>query len=252
MGNPVRLVDPDGRNVDDYFDARGSYLGRDNASTNIIRIVNPNCEATAECPNNIINDDGSINRNAALSISSDLASLSFSTSEERMVLSNITTHYYRELGYQTSELSEGKIAVKIGEAGESMSVGLTPEGQREMRIKISESGHILDSELADKYNLMNTTVHEKFHFDNHYQKQPDGTYLSLGTRINVPEEAARHVDAYVAQVEHATWRRTTGTYRDNTINKSARFYFNVLRGESFKMKEQALQNALSRNPPIKR
>ena len=37
--NPVKLVDPDGRMIDDYFSTTGNYLGSDNANTRNIRII---------------------------------------------------------------------------------------------------------------------------------------------------------------------------------------------------------------------
>ena len=37
--NPVKLVDPDGREIDDYFSKDGKYLGTDNAKTDNIRII---------------------------------------------------------------------------------------------------------------------------------------------------------------------------------------------------------------------
>ena len=40
--NPVRLVDHDGREVNDYFSRKGKYLGKDNASTNNVRIIDEN------------------------------------------------------------------------------------------------------------------------------------------------------------------------------------------------------------------
>ena len=38
--NPIKLVDPDGREIDDYFSKDGKYLGSDNAPTHNIRIIN--------------------------------------------------------------------------------------------------------------------------------------------------------------------------------------------------------------------
>ena len=37
--NPVRLVDPDGKEVDDYFSKDGKYLGSDDAGTDFVRIM---------------------------------------------------------------------------------------------------------------------------------------------------------------------------------------------------------------------
>ncbi len=38
-GNPINKVDPDGRLIDDYFNYDGKYLGSDNASTDLVRII---------------------------------------------------------------------------------------------------------------------------------------------------------------------------------------------------------------------
>ena len=37
--NPVKLVDPDGQMIDDYFSKEGKYLGTDNAKTDNVRIM---------------------------------------------------------------------------------------------------------------------------------------------------------------------------------------------------------------------
>ena len=37
--SPVKLVDPDGEEIDDYFSFDGKYLGSDNAETNNVRII---------------------------------------------------------------------------------------------------------------------------------------------------------------------------------------------------------------------
>ena len=38
-GNPVMLIDPDGRKIDDYFTKDGKYLGTDDAKTDNVRII---------------------------------------------------------------------------------------------------------------------------------------------------------------------------------------------------------------------
>jgi hypothetical protein len=37
--NPIRLVDPEGQEIDDYFSYDGKYLGSDDARTDNVRII---------------------------------------------------------------------------------------------------------------------------------------------------------------------------------------------------------------------
>ena len=75
--NPIMLIDPDGREIDDYFSYEGKYLGSDNAETDNVRIMN---KETWDA-NKYVDDNG--NESINHSIGSNL-SRSFSESADNM------------------------------------------------------------------------------------------------------------------------------------------------------------------------
>jgi hypothetical protein len=69
--NPVKLVDPNGREIDDYFSKSGKYLGSDNATTNNVRIM------SEDIWNGLQKDPmGRIDKNVGYVLSTDFATAS--------------------------------------------------------------------------------------------------------------------------------------------------------------------------------
>lgn len=69
--NPVKLVDPDGKEIDDYFSKLGKYLGSDNATTDNVRII------SEDVWNGLHKDPmGRIDKNVGYVLSTDFATAS--------------------------------------------------------------------------------------------------------------------------------------------------------------------------------
>ncbi len=58
-GNPVRLIDPDGRSLGDYFDRLGNYLGNDGKEDGKVYLLNEGLRAKTENKN--VNWGGKLN-----------------------------------------------------------------------------------------------------------------------------------------------------------------------------------------------
>ena len=113
LGNPVVLVDPDGRSTvvpDDYFSLSGKYLGSDNSKTNNVRIINESTYKAINILSEKYKDkdpSGAIKINALHGNSTLWGDASTNESTDTKILN----HYYTEAGYNLSELSS---PVKIG------------------------------------------------------------------------------------------------------------------------------------------
>ena len=82
--NPVKLVDPDGCEVDDYFSTDGKYLGTDNARTDNVRIID-------EGRWNELCVDGVINHTVGFENSKSFSSAHVSMSSESQL--EVYQHY---------------------------------------------------------------------------------------------------------------------------------------------------------------
>ena len=198
MGNnPVRFVDLDGRSIDDYFDAKGNFLGTDNSGTNFIRIV------TGNIPNNFYNSAGKINAAVGekYKLLTDYRYKAHGNSSDVLPLTTLTTissFYAKKVGYN---LAVGTRTDPFA----SMSTVHSDEASP-IKIVLLAGGNISSSKYADKYNLMNDFVHEFFHLSNH--KNVD---------VSLNKGSVAHLQAYSAQINHVTWISTTEKHQKQVI-----------------------------------
>ena len=82
--NPVKLVDPDGCMIDDYFSKEGKYLGTDNATTDNVRIMD-------EGRWNELNENGVIEHTVGYESSESFSSAHSSMSQESQL--EVYQHY---------------------------------------------------------------------------------------------------------------------------------------------------------------
>lgn len=76
----------------------------------------------------------------------------------------------------------------------------------------------VDPIFESKANILNTLVHEKYHFDNHTKKRKDGYYQYTNTALGTGDKAnLEHLEAFEAQVQHETWIDVTEEYRSYAI-----------------------------------
>ena len=199
--NPVKLVDPDGCMIDDYFTKEGKYLGSDNANTNYIRIIP---EATW---NNLKDENGNVNHNDA-----NFSSHSFS--EESAVLSpkaqlSVYQHY-NPTEYNLEETpSDGatssnpgmitKIACENNDTKKDIAIVTHLYIRLENNRTPNKDGDVL-CDNADE--IVNSFIHEKDHIDRAlkmgYKKWLNLNKTSAGKR-NIEGSAIK------TQRSHSSW-----------------------------------------------
>ena len=194
QNNPISIIDPDG--MDDYFDINGKYLGTDGSEdSNLIRMISMSKEEASDLFN-----DGLIDIETGQQVGTSINEIAFSTDKLQTALVSIGTYYNSEVGFEST--------VGIGNAyGKNMDA----DGNRDPNISIhlNSSGYLNEPLMADKFNLMNTFVHENTHLAN------NDTHI-FG---NMEHNSAIEFNAYESQMNHSTWNKTTSGYRKDTYQK---------------------------------
>ena len=165
--NPVKLVDPDGREVDDYFSKNGKYLGKDNAITNNVRIME---ESDWEAHGR----DGTINHELGASLSQ-----LFSESDISMdAVRGIYEYYWKESGHGEKQHCNIKIENRQGHKNRHYMVAYSKVTQSDnpdeyftkikFRILYIDHDEMKKSRFCDnKYEIINLMDHESRHFEQH-------------------------------------------------------------------------------------
>ena len=206
--NPVKLVDPDGREIDDYFSPNGHFLGSDNSQTNNVRIIN---ESTW---NGLVKDgDGKIDHE----IGNDV-SWSFSEAIElgMTTLSQLNVYkYYNPTEYNISFLENEDDNSHIG--GMLTAVGFYK--QTTIRIDIYLKGN-KNTKLCDNSDeIINSFIHEKDHAD---KAKKMGYYSYL--KYQNTHRAELEESAVAAQKSHHSWNGTSEKYKKSVILYLESFY----------------------------
>ena len=161
MNNPIRFIDPDGMEVDDYFNKQGQYLGKDEAKTENVKIIDQK-----DWDNNkIVNPDGSesIDHTTGNGISTDHSTANLT--EEATL--NVYDHY-NPTGLD--------LKAKQNETG---SGGMTfhaesDEGKTSERIDVNIEGNNI-TKVADHANeIINVFSHEDQHYNDYKELGFDG------------------------------------------------------------------------------
>jgi len=178
--NPIIRIDPDGD--DDFFDAEGNYVGS-TAEGTLIRVINSNTTF----------EQAKSNVSAHTKL---LAEFTYKKNDNARLnmLSNITTYYARIAG-----ISKDKrvLATHVNVAGGFAYYSPPPKDA--YNIAIYEKDNTIMGFANDRYNMINSFVHEKDHRDH-------------------PEtwEPLHHVDAIITQANHSTFMKATSNFKMTT------------------------------------
>ena len=213
--NPVKLVDPDGQEIDDYFTKEGKYLGSDNATTNYIRIIS---EATW---NNLKDKDGNVNHEdanfASRSFSEESAAMSteaqlavyqhYNPTEYSLVEKEYNDNTSSNPGYDTrfASTKEGTTFVKC------IEIKL-----KENRTKNSVGNAVCDN--ADE--IISLFVHENDHIQRGLQMSFEELQKISTTKKLLGEFESNAVNA---QRNHSSWKGCRESFREGMDRYERRF-----------------------------
>ncbi len=202
--NPVKLVDPAGKEVDDYFTNDGRYLGSDNAKTHNVRIINENCWNALDKDEN----GNALDHDFANRLSTAFSDASKNMTEESQL--GVYQHYNPTECELYSLKPDGHYGMRSQfEPGKKPIIGVRLEGNAS-GIKVCD--------YADE--IISSFAHEKGHVD---------LYWELGGDVSKYKAISKDVREQIAvkaEMSNPSWRETREVYK-----KDARRY-----GEKYGLK----------------
>ena len=200
--NPVKLVDPDGCEIDDYFTKEGKYLGSDNANTNYVRII------SEVLWNSLKDENGNVNHDDANLVSHPFSEKSAYMSTEAQL--EVYQHYNPTECKLYNLEPDGHYGMKSHfETGKEPIIFVRLEGNAS-GIKICD--------YADE--IISCFAHEKGHVDLYRKLDSDvSKYKAISKDV-------REQIAVRAEMNNPSWNGTREVYK-----KDARRY-----GEKYGLK----------------
>ena len=189
--NPVKLIDPDGREIDDYFTREGKYLGSDNANTNYVRIIS---EATW---NSIKDENGNVDHDGASLVSHPFSEESAYMSTEAQLA---VYQHYNPTEYKLDNLENN---------GVSYGMRSVFEYKKAPVIFVRLEGNASGIKVCDYADEIKTLfAHEKGHID---------YYLKVGhEKYSATSKDVREQIAVEAEMNSSSWSGTREVYKRDT------------------------------------
>ena len=213
--NPIKLVDPDGRMIDDYFTMEGKYLGSDNANTNYIRIID---EATW---NTIKEKNGNVDHDGAILVSRPFSEKSAKMSKEAQL--EIYQHY-NPTGYSLVEKKYDENT--SSNPGYTTRFASTQEGATfvmciEIKLKENSTKNSVGNAVCDNADeIISLFVHE----NDHIQRGLQMSFENLQKTINTRESLGKfESNAINAQRNHSSWKGCRDSFREGMDRYERRF-----------------------------
>ena len=182
-GNPIKLVDPDGR--DDFFNL-GGILVKNSGRTNNIYVM--------------------VSGKPIL-----ITRLDLGNKANRQTVANIIGHYAAQIGI--SYYAKGGNPIGNNPIG---TVGLSVNNNSNVlafnqgnNIFVNKYKNKISSLLSNTYNLVNTLVHENTH------KKGKHGFKNITN--------FEHAKVYSAQLEHASFSKTTSDFKEAVLNSMASY-----------------------------
>ena len=186
--NPVKLVDPDGMEIDDYFSKEGKYLGTDNAKTDNIRIIN-------ESRWNELSENGVIDHADGYDNSENFSSAHTKMSQESQL--EVYQHYNPtkcQLFATSSKHNPSQYGMITTTKGKKSKIGIYLEANYK---GIAVSDHA--NEITSMF------VHEEQHAKDHIIK-------------NFVFDYEYECSALLTQFNHSSWLKCRTAFRHGVTN----------------------------------
>lgn len=187
-GNPIKLVDPDGR--DNFFNF-GGILVKNSGQTNNIYVM--------------------VSGKPIL-----ITRLDLGNKANRQTVANIIGHYAAQIGI--SYYAKGGNPIGNNPIG---TVGLSVNNNSKVlafnqgnNIFVNKYKNKISSLLSNTYNLVNTLVHENTHKKGKYGFKNITNF--------------EHAKVYSAQLEHASFSKTTSDFKEAVLNPMASYLKDVI------------------------
>ena len=204
--SPVKLVDPDGEEIDDYFSFDGKYLGSDNAETNNVRIISTarwNYIQTNR--NELIDHDVGYVSSVSFSEASSNSTNSMSTDAQLSVYNHYNTTNYPVTQTQRDNnktLTAFHTVVGHDKKNDKTTIRLEAFLKRNIRNKSCDN--------ADE--IVNSFVHEGDHI-NKAEKMGYYEYKKMyEEHLNELEQSALS-----AQMSHPSWFKTSNSFKRGVV-----------------------------------
>ena len=203
--NPVKLVDPDGCEIDDYFTKEGKYLGSDNANTNYIRII------SEVLWNSLKDENGNVNHDEANFASHPFSEESAYMSTEAQLA--IYQHYnptkYSLVEKKNNDNTSSYPGFETSFA--STKGGATFVKCLEIKLKENRTKNSVGNAVCDNADeIISLFVHENNHIQRGLQKSIEELNEIRTTKELLAEFESNAVNA---QRKHSSWKGCRESFR---------------------------------------
>lgn len=198
--NPVKLVDPDGNEIDDYFSLSGKYLGSDNAETHNVRIISDFSWNSLDK-----NENGNVDHDLAYAMSKPFSDVSGDMSPDAQL--SVYQHY-----------NPTKYRIESYEEDDGSSYGMRSRFERDkdpiIRIYLKGNASLIRiCDYADE--IISTFAHEKGHID-HYLNVGFSKYVE--TSVDIREQIA-----IKAEMSNPSWNGTREVYKQDALKYGRKY-----------------------------
>ncbi len=259
--NPLVFIDPKGD--DDFFDIYGNFLGTDNGSTNNIRIIpsahiimsknfylnvdkkiiNPKIKEVQD--SKLISDYDKFNNVTSGKMLISILNFYFKENVDKNMshlVNNSLSFGYFEWGIDEQGFEDYQLVFHINNGGGSGMMNTRHAINGKHYISITSRSDIGLSHRTsekgvsnNKYDFINTMVHENFHAKNH-----TGKIISNGTKNekNTDQGLVNHLQSFEAQINHESWNKTSKEYKKD-VKKSIKNLVNLIENDNTKKEQKA-------------
>ena len=215
--NPMKLVDPDGMELDDYFSKSGKYLGSDDASTRNVRIIDEKLWNSLDKDEN-----GHVEHDLANSISASFSQASSQSMTESEQLSVYQHYNPTKIKIKEASVAEIKnpnpgMLTAITGAENDVAVVKYIGIKLQLNRTVNRTGNAL-CDNADE--ITSCYVHER----NHIRRAIKMGYTAWIKKVN-STEGRRDIEksAIKSQREHRSWNGCSEFFKQGIANYEKKF-----------------------------